>query len=61
MNILKKSDTLEIQLTIRINFISSRDTDDECEMHSQGHNIEVMINDKVDKGFKRLFTHITSF
>ena len=30
-------------------FISSKDTDEECVMHSKSDNIEIMIYDKVDE------------
>ena len=43
INILKKSDTWEIQLTIANNSISSIDNDEECLMQSKIDNIEVMI------------------
>ena len=45
---LKKSDTQKIQLTIAINFISSKDIDKERIMHLNNDNIEIMINDRVD-------------
>ena len=44
MNDFKKSATGKIQLTITINFISSKETDKECVMHSKNDNIEIMIN-----------------
>ena len=44
-----------IQLTKETNFISSKDTDEECVMHSQSDNIEIMINEKVDKVIKVFF------
>ena len=40
---LKKSETLEIQLTIAINFVRSKCTDEERIMHSKSDNIEVKI------------------
>ena len=43
INILKKSDTWEIQLTIANNSISSIDNDEECLVQSKIDNIEVMI------------------
>ena len=50
INDLKKSNTWKIQLTISINFISSKDdNDEECEMHSKSSNIEIMMNDKADE------------
>ena len=50
---LKKSNTWKIQLTIAIYFISSKDNDEECVMHS---NSDIMINDSVDEAIKELFT-----
>ena len=40
---LKTSDMQKVQLTIAINFTSSKDTDEKCVMHSKSHNIEIMI------------------
>ena len=42
---LKKSNTWIIQLTIPINFTSSKDNNEECVMHSKSDNIEIMIDD----------------
>ena len=53
----KKSDTQKIQLTIAINFISSKDIGKERVMHSKSDNIEIMINEKVDE----VITSINSF
>ena len=39
---LQKSDTWKIQLTIAINFISSKDVDEKRVMHSKSGNIELM-------------------
>ena len=45
INGLKKSDTWEIQLTIRISFISSKyDNNEEHVMYSKSDNIEIMIS-----------------
>ena len=49
INNLKKLDTWKIQLTIAIDFISSRDKDEERVMHSKSDNEEIKINDKADK------------
>ena len=49
MNILKKSDTWKIQLTLANNFISSIDNDEE------GDNIEIMTNDEADEVIKERF------
>ena len=37
---LKKSDTWKIHLTAAIDFISSKDTDEECVIYSKSDNIE---------------------
>ena len=52
---LKESDTWKIQLTIANNFIFSVDNDEERVMHSNCHNIEIMINDEADEVMKELF------
>ena len=44
INNLKKSDTWKIQLIIAINFISSKNNDEDHVIHSKGDNIEIMIN-----------------
>ena len=46
---------MKIKLTIANNFISSIDNDEECVMHSKSDNIQIMINDEVDKVIKKLF------
>ena len=52
---LKKSDTWKIQLTIAINFISSKDSDKEWVMHSKSDNIEIIIYDEADEAIQELF------
>ena len=52
MNNLKKFDTCKSQLTIAINFISSKDTDEERVMHSKSDNIEIIIHNKADEVMK---------
>ena len=47
INNLEKSDAWKIQLTIAIDFISSKDTDEERVMHSKSDNVMV-IYDKID-------------
>ena len=42
----------KIQLTIAINFISSKQNDVERVMHSNSDNIEIMINDEADEVIK---------
>ena len=56
INDLKQSDTWKIQLTITINFVSSKDdNDEECVMHSKSDKTEITINDEADEVIKRLF------
>ena len=56
---LQKSDTWKVQLTIAINFISSKDADEEQVMHLESTNIEFMTygnaNNIVDELFESLF------
>ena len=42
---LKKSDAWNIQLTLAINLISTKDTNDERLVHSKSDDIEVTVND----------------
>ena len=44
----------KIQLTVTINFISSKNTDEERGIHSKSDNIEIMINDKADEVTEQL-------
>ena len=46
---------MKIILTIAINFISSKDNDEERIMHSKSDNKEIMINEKADKIIKNVF------
>ena len=56
---LQKSGTWKVQLTIAINFISSKDADEEQVMHLESNNIEFMTygnaNNIVDEHFESLF------
>ena len=52
---LKKSNSSKIQLTIAINFISSKDNDEECTMHSKRDNTKIMINHKADEVIENFF------
>ena len=49
INNLKMSHTLNIQLTLVINFRSSNGTNDERLVHSKSDNIEIMVNDAADE------------
>ena len=33
----------KIQLTVQISFISSKDSEETCTMHTKSHNIEIMM------------------
>ena len=57
INNLSKSDTHKIQLTIAINFIFSKDTDEEHVMHLKRDNKEIMIYDKVNDVIQELLNH----
>ena len=52
---LQKYDTWKIHLTITINFISSKDDDEERVMHSNSSNIEFMPYDNANEVTKELF------
>ena len=43
------------KLAIVINFLSSKDKNEGHLMHSEGHNIEIMIKYKADKVMEELF------
>ena len=41
----------KIQLTMSINFISFKDSDETCNMHTNSDNIEIMMGSKTDHIF----------
>ena len=49
------SSTWEVQLTIAINFIFSKDADEELVMHSKNNNTEFMTYDNADDIVDELF------
>ena len=51
---------LIIQLKTAVNFIPSKDKDEERVMNSKKGNVKIMINDKVDKVTKELFQSLLS-
>ena len=56
INELKHSDTWKIQLTVTINFIFSKDDNDEVsEKDSKSDSIEITMNDEADKVIEKLF------
>ena len=52
---LQKPGISEIQLTVAINSVSSKDDDEEQAMHSKSHNIEIMTLDNVNKVIKEIY------
>ena len=42
----------KIQLTMAINFISSKDNGENRVMHLKSNNIEIMVNDEADEAIK---------
>ena len=54
---LQKSDTWKIQLTIAINFISSKDVDEERVMHAKSDNIEFMPYDDTHEVLMNFSSH----
>ena len=52
---LQNSDTWKIQLTIAINFISSKDAEEECLIHSKSENIKLTSYNDVNKVVDELF------
>ena len=57
-NDLRKSDTWKNQLPIAINFVSSKDNDEERIIHPSSHNIQFMIYDNKDKIIEGLFESV---
>ena len=60
INDLQKSDTWKIQLSIGINFISSKDNNERRVMHSKSDNREIMSNDKTYEVIEELFQSLFS-
>ena len=54
---LQISDTWKIQLIIAINFISSKDVDEQCVIHSKSENIEVMPYDDAYEVLIKFLSH----
>ena len=47
-----------MQLTIPINFISSKNNDEERVIHSKIDNIDIIINDKADEVIEEIFNSL---
>ena len=45
----------KIQLTIAINFISSKDSEETCTMHTKSNNVEIMMGSETDEIIEELF------
>ena len=45
----------KIQLTMAINFISSKDSDETCAMHAKSDNVEIMIGSETNEIIEKLF------
>ena len=45
----------KIKLTMAINFISSKDSDDARTMHTKGNNVEIMVGSETDEIIEELF------
>ena len=49
-----------MEISIEVNYMSSKDNDEESVMHSKIINIEMRINDKEDKVIEELFLSLLS-
>ena len=49
---MQKKQTCNFLVTIAINFISSKHTNEERVIHSKSFNTEIMINDKEDEAIE---------
>ena len=58
---LQKSNTWKIQLTIAINFISSKDVDEEHAIHSKRNNIEFMSCDNANGVVDEILSHFFEY
>ena len=56
---VQNSDTWEIQLTIAINFISSKDVEEEHEMRSRSKNIKCTFYNDVNEVVDELFDSLS--
>ena len=54
----KTQDKWKIQLTMTINFISFKDSDETGTMHTKSDKIEIMIGSETDEIFEELFNSL---
>ena len=47
-----------IQLTMQINVISSKDSEETSTMHTKSHNIEIMMGNETDEIIEKLFESV---
>ena len=47
----------KIQLTMSINFISSKDSDEICNLHTRSNNIEIMMVNETDEIIDEIFEY----
>ena len=57
---LQKSDAWKIQLTMSINFICSKDVDEESAIHTNSDNMEIMAYDEANEVIEELFNSLFS-
>ena len=48
----------KIQLTMQINFISSKDSEETRMMYTKSHNIEIMMGNETDEIIEKLFESV---
>ena len=53
--LVKTSSEWKIQLTMAINFISSKDSDETRTMHTRSNNVEIMVGSETNEIIKALF------
>ena len=52
INYHKSEEEWKIKLTLAINFMSSKDSEETCTMHTKSHNIEIMMGNETDEIIK---------
>ena len=52
---LKTQSEWKIQLTMAVNFISSKDSDETLTMHTRSNNVEIMMGIETDEIIEELF------
>ena len=60
INNFKKSDTWEIHLILAVNFVSCKDNNEECVIHSKSDKTENMSNHKAGEIIEELFQSLLS-